>query len=82
MNVYTTTQLRQNIYKIVDEVTESHEPVFIKGKRNDAILISKEDWESIEETLYLTAIPGMAASIKEGLKEKEEECVRLEDTGW
>jgi PHD/YefM family antitoxin component YafN of YafNO toxin-antitoxin module len=46
----------------------------ITGKRNNAVLVSEEDWKAIQETLYLTSIPGMAESIKEGIREPLSNC--------
>ncbi|MCX5882655.1 MAG: type II toxin-antitoxin system Phd/YefM family antitoxin, partial [Deltaproteobacteria bacterium] len=40
----------------------------ITGKRNNAVLISAEDWASIQETMYLLSVPGMRESIMEGLQ--------------
>lgn len=64
----------------MDEVKDSHTPVQIVGKRNSAVLISEEDWRAIEETLYLTSIPGMRESIIKGLKTPVEKC--KEEPGW
>ena len=47
----------------------AHEPITIIGKRSNAVLISEDDWRSIQETLYLLSIPGMGESIRKGLKE-------------
>jgi prevent-host-death family protein len=80
MATLTVTQARKLLYSLVDEVKESHEPVQIVGKRNSAVLISEEDWRAIQETLYLTSIPGMRESIQEGLKTPLEECD--EDIDW
>ncbi|MCP4669450.1 MAG: type II toxin-antitoxin system prevent-host-death family antitoxin, partial [Deltaproteobacteria bacterium] len=44
------------------------------GKRNSAVLVSEEDWRAIQETLYLSSIPEMRESIREGLKTPVEEC--------
>ncbi|NTU43532.1 MAG: type II toxin-antitoxin system Phd/YefM family antitoxin [Nitrospirales bacterium] len=74
MTTLTATEARKRLYNLVDEVKESHEPVQIVGKRNSAVLISEEDWRAIQETLYLTSIPGMRESIIEGLKSPLEEC--------
>ena len=68
------------MYKLLDETAQSHEPVQITGKRGNAILISEEDWEAINETLYLLSIPGMRESIQEGLRTPVEECT--EDLKW
>jgi len=65
--VMTVSQARTNIYKIMDETAETHQPIMITGKRNNVVMISEEDWSAIEETLFLNSIPGMATSIKEAM---------------
>lgn len=79
MSIYTTTQARVKFFSLIDETNKTHEPVFIKGKKNDAVLISKEDYESMQETLYLLSIPGMRQSLEEASKEPLEECVTHEE---
>ena len=74
MTALSATEARKTLYSLVDEVAESHEPVQIVGKRNSAVLIAEEDWRAIQETLYLTSIPGMRESIKEGIKISVEGC--------
>ncbi|MEQ9425243.1 MAG: type II toxin-antitoxin system Phd/YefM family antitoxin [Cyclobacteriaceae bacterium] len=68
MKTLTTTEARKNIYKLVDQTSETHEPIQITGKKNNAVLVSEEDWRSIQETLFLISIPGMRESIIEGMK--------------
>jgi prevent-host-death family protein len=80
MTTMTATEARKNLYALVDEVSVSHEPVQISGKRNSAVLISEEDWRSVQETLYLAGVPGMRESIGEGLKMPVEECDA--EPGW
>ena len=80
MTTLTASDARKRLYNLVDEVTDTHVPVQIVGKRNSAILISEEDWRSIEETLYLAAIPRMRQSIIKGLKTPIEKC--KEEPGW
>lgn len=80
MTTLTATEARRRLYSLVDEVKESHEPVQIVGKRSSAVLISEDDWRTIQETLYLTSIPGMRESIQEGLENPIEECD--EDVDW
>lgn len=69
MHTLTASEARANLYRLIDETTESHEPVVISGKRNNAVLISAEDWSAIQETLHLLAVPGMRESIKTGMAE-------------
>lgn len=68
MTTLTASAARAKLYKLLDQTAASHEPVQITGKRGNAILISEEDWRSIQETLYLLSIPGMRESIRAGLK--------------
>ncbi len=69
MTILNASDARANLYRLIDQANESHEPVIISGKRNNAVLLSEEDWNSIQETLYLTSIPGMRESIIEGMQE-------------
>jgi antitoxin YefM len=81
MQILHASEARKNLHKLVDHVSEAHEPTFIKGKRNTAVLVSLEDWESIRETLYLSSIPGMMESIKEGINTSKEKCKTAEELG-
>ena len=63
------TQARSKLYQLVDGTAVSHEPVQITGKRSNAVLVSEDDWRSIQETLYLVSVPGMRESIRKGLRE-------------
>ncbi len=74
MTSITVTEARKNLYKLLDEVAQSHEPVQIAGKRNSAVLIGESDWRAIQEALYLTGIPGMRESILEGMATPVVEC--------
>ena len=67
MTSLPVTQARSRLYQLLDEAAESHEPIQITGKRSNAMLISEEDWRSIQETLYLVSMPGMRESIREGM---------------
>lgn len=67
MTSITATEARKSLYKLVDEVQESHEPVQITGKRGSAVLVSEDDWRAVQETLYLVSIPGMRESIIDGM---------------
>ncbi len=68
MKTLTTTDARKNIYKLVEQANETHEPIQITGKKNNAVLVGEEDWRNIQETLFLTSIPGMRESIVDGMK--------------
>ena len=67
MTTMSVTEARKQLYKLLDDVSQSHEPVQITGKRGNAVLISEDDWRAVQETLYLVSIPGMRESILEGM---------------
>ena len=75
MTAISVTRARENIYQILSEVNNSSQPITITNNRGkNAVLISEDDWNAIQETLYLNSIPGMAESISEAGKEPLEEC--------
>ncbi|WP_062063970.1 type II toxin-antitoxin system Phd/YefM family antitoxin [Cellvibrio sp. OA-2007] len=76
MSSFTVSEARSNLYRLIDEAADSHQPVLITGKRNNAILISEEDWTAIQETLYLLSVPGMRESIRESMAEPIDKCAK------
>ena len=76
MQTLTASEARANLYRLIDQTTESHQPIVISGKRGNAVLLSSEDWDAIQETLYLLSVPGMRESIKEGMAEPVEACAK------
>lgn len=80
MSTLSATEARANLYRVIDETAESHEPVLITSKRNNAVLLSESDWNAIQETLYLLSVPGMRESIKAGMEEEVGDCT--EELDW
>ena len=78
--VMTVSQARSNICKIMDETAETHQPIMITGKRNNVVMLSEEDWNAIEKTLYLNSIPGMSDSIKDAMNAPNSEF--SEEVEW
>jgi antitoxin YefM len=74
MTTITATEARKSLYKLLDDVSESHEPVQITGKRGNAVLVGEDDWRAVQETLFLVSIPGMRESIIEGMNTPVDEC--------
>ena len=69
MTILTASKARASLYRLIDQAAKSHKPIVISGKRVNAVLVSEEDWNVIQETLYLLAIPGMRESIKDAMGE-------------
>ena len=80
MKSVPATKARQHLYRLVDEVAETSEPIAITGRRGNAVLVAEADWRAIDETLYLLSIPGMRESIRAGMKEPLSKAVKK--PGW
>ncbi len=80
MTILSATEARTKLYRLIDQASLSHDPIVITGKRGNAVLISEDDWRSIQETMYLLNIPNMRESIREGLATSLEDC--REDLDW
>jgi antitoxin YefM len=76
MTVLTTSEAAGRLDDVLDSLAESHEVIQIAGQRHTGILVAEEDWRAIQETLYLTSIPGMKESIAEGLRMPIEQCAK------
>ncbi|BCO32041.1 hypothetical protein TspCOW1_21440 [Thiohalobacter sp. COW1] len=80
MTAITASEARANLYRLIDEAASSHQPLLILGKRNSAVLVSAEDWDAIQETLFLLSVPGMRESLRDGMETPVDECA--EDLEW
>ena len=69
----SVSQVRADIYNVMDETAQTHVPILITGKRNNVVMLSQEDWNAIEETLYLNSIPNMASSIQDSMSAPDSE---------
>ncbi|MDP0590166.1 MAG: type II toxin-antitoxin system Phd/YefM family antitoxin [Candidatus Endonucleobacter bathymodioli] len=69
MTILNATEARSKLYSLIDETTETHQPVIITGKRGNAVLVSEDYWNAISETLHLLSVPAMRESIKEGMNQ-------------
>lgn len=74
MNTVTATEARANLYRLIDQATDSSQPIHISGKRGGAVLVSDADWQAIQETLFLLGVPGMRDAIRAGLDTSIEDC--------
>ncbi|MDI3501460.1 MAG: antitoxin YefM [Thermoanaerobacter sp.] len=82
MKTIPVTKVRENIYKIIEQTRKNSEPIQITSRKGNAILISEEDWNAIQETLYLLSIPNLKESIMDADKTPLDEWKDEEDLGW
>jgi prevent-host-death family protein len=80
MATLTASKARTKLYRLIDDASVSHAPIVITGKRSNAVLVSEDDWNAMQETMYLLSIPGMRQSIRRGLKASVKGCSK--EPGW
>ena len=80
MNTLDAKEAGEKHDQILDEAAEAHQPVLITSRRASAALVPEEDWNAVQETLYLLSAPGMRESIRVGLETPIEECEK--EPGW
>ena len=76
MTTLDATEAVSRLHNLIDEAAKTHRPIMITGKRTNAVLLAEEDWNAINETLYLVSIPGMRESIRAGMESSLEDCDR------
>jgi len=74
MNTISATEAQAKIFRLMDEVIEEHKTIKITGQKSNVVLVSEDDWNSIQETLFLLSVPKMRESIIEGMNTPLEEC--------
>lgn len=83
MDAINITQARANLFKLVSFVNKNSEPVTLtNNKGKNAVLISEDDWNALQETLYLNSQKGMRESLEKGMKTPLEECVPENQVKW
>ncbi len=73
MTTISLERAEGHLAELLDEVTLSHEPVYVVGKDRTGVFLSEEDWRAIEETLYIQSVPGMTESLLKGFSDPESE---------
>ena len=76
MTTISASKARMSLCRLIDKVAETQQIIRISGKTTNAILVSEEKWNAIQETLYLYADPEIHKSIKESMNTPLTECVR------
>lgn len=67
MTTISAGKARLNLCRLIAQVAKTHEPILILGKRTNAVLVSEERWNAVQETLYLCSNPELHKSIKESM---------------
>ena len=72
MKTLSSTELRANLSSVMDQVNDDHEPVIVhRAKGKPVVMVSLEDWASMDETTYLLASPANRASLMASLADAD-----------
>ena len=72
MNTINITNARQNLFQLVADVNIGFNPItIVNNKGKNAVLISEDEWRGIEETIYLSSVPGLVDNINEIRKNED-----------
>ena len=83
MSHISVTKARENIYQLLSDVNENCQPIIITNKNGkNGVLISEQDWNAIQETLYLNSVPGLTDAIQEGMDTSLEDCIDENEVEW
>lgn len=82
MTTLNITNLRNDIYKILEKTVKYNEVVNVTTKAGTAVIMSESDYKNLMETLYLSSMPEMEKKIKEGLETPIEECIDESKVEW
>lgn len=75
MNVQTYSETRANFKAAIESVAQHHEPLLITSKVADVVMMSREDYESMKETLYLLSSKNNADRLMASIAEYESGAV-------
>ena len=80
MNTINITNARQNLFQLVSDVNIGFNPItIVNNKGKNAVLISEDEWKNIEETLYLSSIPGLVDDVNKIRKNEDWESAKEYD---
>jgi len=80
MEITTYSNFRQNLKAFMDKVFDTKSPLFVtRSNGEDIVVLSKEDYDGIQETLHLLSSPKNAQRLKESLEEFEKGGGQIRD---
>ena len=65
----TASEARKNLFPLIEKVNDDRTPIEITSRRGDAVLLSREDYEALEETAHLLRVPANARRLIDSLQQ-------------
>ena len=63
----TASEARRNLFPLIQQVNDDRVPVEITSRNGDAVLMSRADYDALEETAHLLRVPANARHLMESL---------------
>ena len=83
MSTTNVTELRKNLFNIIDNVIEYNDSVTVNTRKGNAVILSEEDYNGMVETIYLLSQKGLLNRIKEGEVEDPAKMAKYDpDEEW
>jgi antitoxin YefM len=67
----TASEARKNLFPLIQQVNDDRKPIEITSRRGDAVLLSRADYDALEETAHLLRVPANAKRLLESLQQAQ-----------
>ena len=78
----TVTNLRKDIYNLLEQTIKFNEPVNVSTKNGNAVVLSEDEYNGMVETLYLYSVPELKEQLKEDMNAPLSEFVSEDEVDW
>ncbi|MDR3052876.1 MAG: type II toxin-antitoxin system Phd/YefM family antitoxin [Coriobacteriales bacterium] len=75
MTTVSVTNFRKNIFSLLSETISHNAPLHVITKEGSAVVLSEEDYNALQETLYISSVPGLRDTIVEAMDTPIEDCI-------
>jgi PHD/YefM family antitoxin component YafN of YafNO toxin-antitoxin module len=82
MDTISATNFRKNIFSLLSETITYNTPLQVTTKEGSAVILSEEDYSALQETLFISSVPGLRDSITEGMNTPLDDCIAEETVEW
>lgn len=82
MITLSVSNLRKDIYNVLNQTIKYNEPVHVNTKEGNAVIVSEQDYNSLIETLYISSILGMKESLIEAKNAPDDDFVDVDEVEW
>ena len=83
MNAMDATKARKNLFKIMAFVNDNSQPLTLtNSKGKNAVLVGQNDWNAIQETMYLNSVPSITESLIKGKNTPLADCLSEDEVEW